>query len=173
LIVSVSENERDLSLRGELFVGRTGSQAASFYVFRTGPDRLRNASRNIVEQLSASLPFRAELIRRRGSQALIDKGRADGLKPDGVYEIIKKGRAALLNEGIGISYYPEDLLGTFVVERVGDEITSGALSRSGFFDLISTGDEVFLRAEGEKETPRNAGEEAVNPELRSLLRSIR
>ncbi|MDR1430100.1 MAG: tetratricopeptide repeat protein [Spirochaetaceae bacterium] len=172
LIVSVAENERDLSLRGELYVGRTGSRAASFYAFRTGPDRLRNASRNIVEQLAASLPFRAELIRRRGSQALIDKGRADGLKPDGVYEIIKKGRAGLANEGIGIRYYPEDLLGTLVIERVGDEITSGALSRSGFFDLISTGDEVFLRAASEAETARPAGE-AVNPELRSLLRSIR
>ncbi|MDR1210817.1 MAG: tetratricopeptide repeat protein [Spirochaetaceae bacterium] len=173
LIVSVSENERDLSVRGELFVGRTGSRAASLYAFRTGPDRLRNASRNIVEQLAAALPFRAELIRRRGSQALIDKGRADGLTGGGVYEIIKKGRAGLLNEGIGIRYYPEDLLGTLVIENIGDEITSGTLSRSGFFDLISTGDEVFLRAEGETGTAHPVGEDPVNPELRSLLRSIR
>ncbi|MDR0389241.1 MAG: tetratricopeptide repeat protein [Spirochaetaceae bacterium] len=171
LIVSVSENERDLSLKAELFVGRTGSQASLFYAFRTGPDRLRNASRNIVEQLSSSLPFRASLIRRRGSQALIDKGKADGLKPNGVYEIIKKNRAGLLNEGIGISYYPEDLLGTLVIERVGDEIASGTLSRNGFFDLIATGDEVFLRA-GDEES-RGGGEQPVNPELRSLLRTIR
>jgi hypothetical protein len=172
LIISVSENERDISLNGELFVGRTGSPAGSFHAFRTGPDRLRNAARNLVEQLSASLPFRAELIRRSGSQALIDKGKADGLNPTGVYEIIKKGKAGLLNEGIGIRYYPEDLVGTLVIERVGDEIASGTLSRNGFFDLISTGDEVFLRAEDEKETAP-AGEQPVNPELRSLLRSIR
>jgi hypothetical protein len=154
-------------------VGRTGSQAASFYAFRTGPDRLTNASKNIVEQLSASLPFRARLIRRRASQALIDKGKADGLTPNGIYEIIKKGRAGTLNEGIGISYYPEDLLGTLVIEQVGDEIASGTLSRSGFFDLISTGDEVFLRGDDEKAAPDTAGEQPVNPELRSLLRSIR
>jgi tetratricopeptide (TPR) repeat protein len=173
LIISVSENERDLSLRGELFVGRTGSPAGSFYAFRTGADRLRNASRNIVDQLASSLPFRAELIRRRGSSALIDKGKADGLKPDGVYEIIKKGRAALLNEGIGISYYPEDLVGTLVIERVGDEIASGTLSRNGFFDLISIGDEVFLRSVDEGSPAGNEAGTPVNPELRSLLRTIR
>ncbi|GHV75098.1 hypothetical protein AGMMS49940_24000 [Spirochaetia bacterium] len=67
LVVTVSENGRDLSLKGELFVGRTGSPAAAFSAYRTGDDRLRNASRGLVDQLSAALPFRAELVQRRSS----------------------------------------------------------------------------------------------------------
>ncbi|QQO08289.1 tetratricopeptide repeat protein [Breznakiella homolactica] len=173
LIVSVSENERDLSLTGELFVGRTGSPAAVFRTYRTGADRLRNASRSLVDQLVSSLPFKAELIRRRGNQGLIDKGKADGVDSSGVYEIIKKGRSELRNEGIGITYAQEDLVGTLVIENVGDEIASGSLSRSGFFDLISPGDTVYLKVQDESGSGVSTGENPVDPELRALLRSIR
>jgi hypothetical protein len=74
MIVSVMENERDISLKGELFVGRTGAPAGNFYTYRTGVDRLRNASRGMVDQLGAALPFRGKLLQRQQAQGLIDKG---------------------------------------------------------------------------------------------------
>jgi tetratricopeptide (TPR) repeat protein len=169
LVIGVSENERDLSLKGELFVGRTGSPAGVLYAYRTGADRLRNASRGIVDQLGASLPFRGELIQRRASQALIDKGKADGVTVDAVYEVIKKGQTALLNEGIGLNYSDSDVVGTLVITQIDEEVALGALTRSGFFDRITPGDEVVLQTQ----KPPAAAESMADPELRTLLRTLR
>ncbi|GHU07306.1 hypothetical protein FACS1894151_01420 [Spirochaetia bacterium] len=171
LVITINENERDLSIEGELFVARTGAAAGAFYAYRTGTDRLRNASRGIVEQLSASLPFRASLIRRRASQGLLDKGRADGAVVGAVYEVVKKGSAAILSEGIGLYYANEDIVGTFTVEQVDEEVCSGTLERNGFFDNIAAGDEVIFQPQ----KPQSAGSSDVSadPQLREFLRRLR
>jgi tetratricopeptide (TPR) repeat protein len=171
LILSVSENERDLSIKGELFVGRTGTPAATFTAYRTGADRLRNASRGIVDQLIAGLPFRGALLQHKQGQGLIDKGRADGVTSGGVYEIVKKGQCLILNEGIGLAYSPNDVVGTLVIETADEEVAAGALTRNGFFDRISSGDEVILQAKKQENVP--ATEPLSDPELRALLRTLR
>ncbi|MDR1238548.1 MAG: tetratricopeptide repeat protein [Treponema sp.] len=171
LVLSVSENERDLSLRAELFVARTGASAGVFYAYRTGQDRLRNAARGIAEQFSASLPFRGELTGRRQSQGLINKGRVDGVKDGDVYDVVKKGRPLILNEGIGLSYTTDDLVGTITIDQAGEEVSAGTLSRNGFFDRIALGDEIILRAKKGETAP--AAGQRINPELRALLRTLR
>ncbi|MDR1099015.1 MAG: tetratricopeptide repeat protein [Treponema sp.] len=171
LIISVSENERDLSLKGELFVGRTGSSAGVFYTYRTGQDRLRNAARGMVEQLAASFPFRGELIIRRQSQGLINKGRVDGVKDGDVYDVVRKGRPLVLSEGIGLSYTTDDLVGKISIDKAGEEVSAGVLSRNGFFDRITEGDEIILQAQ--KDETAFSAEQGINPELRALLRTLR
>ena len=173
LIVSVSENERDISMKGELFVARTGAKAAVFNSFRTGPDRLRYASRGIAEQLSTALPFRSELLLRRQDQGLIDKGRADGVKDGAEFELVHRGRVGLQNEGIGLVYSAEDVVGKLVIERADEEVSAGRMTRNGFFDLISPGDEVFVVPEKRGEAPKNEIPLPADPELRSLLRTLR
>ena len=170
LVISAMENERDISLRGELFVGRTGAVAGTFYTYRTGIDRLRNASRGIADQLGSSLPFRGKLVERRQGQGLIDKGKADLVKSGDVYDVVKKGRAQLANQGIGLVYSEDDTVGKITVENVDEEVASGTLARSGFFDRIEAGDEVIFRPEGDAKAPP---ETAANPELRALLRTLR
>jgi hypothetical protein len=179
LVVSVSEGEREISVRGELFVTRTGSAAAVFNAFRTGPDRLRYACRGIADQLSAALPFRAELLQRRQDQGLIDKGRADGVKDGAEFELVRRGRVGLLNEGIGLVYSAGDVVGKLVIEKADEEVSAGRLARQGFFDQISTGDEVFL-APAKQENSGSKGAAAksdsllpADPELRALLRTLR
>jgi tetratricopeptide (TPR) repeat protein len=171
LVVSVTENERDIAVKGELFVARTGARAAVFNAFRTGPDRLRYASKGIVDQLSGALPFRAELLIRRLDQGLIDKGRADGVKDGAEFELVQKGRIEIQNEGIGFSYLPDDVIGKLVIEKADEEVSVGKLTRSGFFDRVTPGDEVILLSE-KKEVQSSAGF-PVDPELRALLRMLR
>jgi tetratricopeptide (TPR) repeat protein len=113
LVVNVLENERDLAVNGELYVARTGAKAGAFSVYRAGADRLRNAARNIVEQLGKALPFRAALLRRSAGEGLIDKGRLDGCREDAVYQIVKKGRVDVQSEGIGLRYLEADVTGAF------------------------------------------------------------
>jgi tetratricopeptide (TPR) repeat protein len=171
LVVSAAENERDISIKGELFVGRTGARAAVFNSFRTGPDRLRYASRGIAEQLAGALPFRAELLLRRQDQGLIDKGRADGVKDGAEFEVIHKGRIGLLHEGIGLVYSPDDVVGKITIEKADEEVSAGRLTRNGFFDRISPGDDIFLAQEKKEGRPDSTL--PADPELRSLLRTLR
>jgi tetratricopeptide (TPR) repeat protein len=170
MLVSITENERDISITGELFVGRTGSPAGIFYAYRTGTDRLRSASKGIVDQLSESLPLRGRLLIRRQGQALISKGKADGVKTGAVYDIVKKGYLQTASEGIALVYSPDELVGKFTVNSVDEEIAIGTLERNGFFDRIETGDEFIFQVE-RAQSPSQ--ETAANPELRALLRTLR
>jgi tetratricopeptide (TPR) repeat protein len=174
LVVSAAESERDLSLRGNLYVARTGSAASEFRAFRTGADRVRNSSRKIVELLGAALPFRSQLIARRAGQGLIDKGRSNGVVSGMKLEIVKKGAAIPLAEGIGLSYGPENITGTLTVEDSDEEVAAGALARNGFFDRISEGDEVVLKPEKAAAAAAKGAEPvSADPELRFLLRNLR
>jgi hypothetical protein len=170
LVISVMESERDISLKGELFVGRTGALAASLYSYRTGVDRLRNASRGITDQLGGALPFRGKLVIRKQAQGLIDKGKVDGVKAEAVYDVVKKGRSQLANQGIGLIYADDDIVGKITINTVDEEVASGVLARGGFFDRIEAGDEVILRVSGETKASFDT---AANPELRALLRTLR
>jgi len=170
MLVSVTENERDISVKAEVFTARTGSPADVFYTYRTGADRLRDASRGIVSQLSSSMPVRGRLLIRRQGQALINKGRADGIQAGAVYDVVKKGSPQIANEGIALVYSNDELVGTLTVTNVDEEIAIGTLARNGFFDRIEVGDEIILQSQ---RTSRPAAESAANPELRSLLRTLR
>ncbi|MDR0600352.1 MAG: tetratricopeptide repeat protein [Treponema sp.] len=178
LVLTLTENERDLSLKGELFVGRTGSPAAVFTSYRTGPDRLRNASRNIIEQMDAALPFRGSLAARKAGQGLMDKGRADGVKADAVYHIVKRGGISVKNEGIGLVYAPADVIGTITIREADEEVAAGDLTRQGFYDRIEPGDELIPREEKTDQgngspAPAAGRTSAGDPELRALLRTLR
>ena len=170
MLISVTENERDISIKGELFTARTGTSAATFQTFRTGPNRLRDASRGIVNQLSGSLPFRGRLIIRRQGQALINKGRADGVREGVTYDVIRRGSLQIANQGIGLVFSPDELVGRLTITNLDEEIASGTLTRNGFFDRIEVGDEVILQAERRQIPPT---ESAANPQLRALLRALR
>jgi tetratricopeptide (TPR) repeat protein len=176
LVVNVLENERDLAINAELYVARTGARAGVFNVYRTGTDRLRNAARNIVEQLGKALPFRAALLRRAAGDGLIDKGRMDGCREDAVYRIVKKGRVDVRSEGIGLQYSEGDVTGTFTPSLVGEELAAGVTARAGFFDLIAAGDEVVAMpgsAATDGTSTAAVQPAAADPELRAILRTLR
>jgi hypothetical protein len=170
MVVGVMENERDITLKGELFVARTGSPSGTFSIYRTGIDRLRGASKGIADQLSTALPLRGRMLIRRQGQALINKGKADGVKAGDIFDVVKKGAPRTANEGIALNYNDDELVGTFTITNVDEEIAGGTLTRNGFFDRIEPGDEVILQSDKETKTPVTT---AANPELRALLRTLR
>jgi tetratricopeptide (TPR) repeat protein len=173
LIVNVLENERDIAINAELYVARTGALAGVFNVYRTGTDRLRNAARNIAMQLGNALPFRAVLLRRAAGEGLIDKGRLDGCSEDAVYRIVKKGRVDVRSEGIGLQYAEGDITGIFTPKQLGEELMSGTLTRTGFFDLITVGDEIVAAPTEAASPVAPSPASAADPELRAMLRTLR
>jgi len=137
-----------------------------------GQDRLRNGSRQIVSQLQNFLPFRAVILQRKAGLVLIDKGKADGVEKGNSYQIIKKGSATVKNEGIGLIYTQQDVIGTVVIDTVDELIAQGTATRAGFYDEITSGDEVIaLPEKGANPVPQK--NETIDPELRDLLRTLR
>ncbi|GMO29483.1 MAG: tetratricopeptide repeat protein [Termitinemataceae bacterium] len=172
LILTVNENERDVAIKAELFVGRTGSPAANFNVYRAGSNRLRNAMINIARSLDSTLPLRATLLRRSAGIGIIDKGKLDGIKKDSIFQIIKKGQIDVESNGTALKYLPADVVGTFTVNDIDEAVSAGSINRLGFFDLVSEGDEIILQHE-KKDPPADPPQNAFDPELRSLLRTLR
>jgi hypothetical protein len=182
MIVSIFESENDITIKGELYVTRTGAKAAVFSRSRTGQDKLRNACINVAGQLSSAMPFRAAIIRRSADRALIDKGKIDGmenaLSGGAVFNVIKKGKLGIKGEGIGWEYSPSDLTGSFAVTQVDEEVSAGILTRQGYFDLIAVGDEIITETKTDEKTGDGAKAETAenitfDPELRALLMQLR
>lgn len=165
-IVNVSETQRDVQVRLDLYVSRTGSRAASWSSFRTGNDRVQGAASRVLALLSAALPTRGTLLERKGDLALVDLGRADGLSKGQKLAVVKKGRSLVKFEGLGIEYSESDRVGSFEAARLDEELSEGNLAKAGFYDTINPGDEVILLREG-------APAEAKDPGYPGLLKTIR
>ncbi|MDR0909163.1 MAG: tetratricopeptide repeat protein [Spirochaetaceae bacterium] len=155
LIIKLEEQDRELQLSGSLYTAHSGALAQSFSIYRSGLDKLRNACIALTSQLRACLPLRGALVQRSGAVGIIDKGSADGIKADQVFNVYKKNGALLLDEGIGIKNEAE-AIGTFTVTTVDEQIAQGKIVRNGFYDLIQAGDDCIIQNPKPEETGASA-----------------
>ena len=174
-LIRFNENDRDMEIKLDMYVSRTGSKADSFTVFRTGNDRYANAIRRLLGVVSAAMPVRGVLLSRYQAQACIDLGKIDGIQKDQKFNVIRQNTIAVSNEGIGLTYDKDNILGTFIVTTVGEEVSEGKLERNGFFDRMNIGDTVILKPDdAEKPQQETVSVSTRNsPALLSLLEKIK
>ncbi len=154
LMLAFDESERSFSAKADLHLSRTGERVASFSVFRTGNDRIRDAFMKICAQLSSSLMPRGTLLVRKFDQGLLDLGSLSGIKKDDVMAIVRKDRVRLDPSLPGIVYDESDVLGEFKVTAVDEGSAEGTVARKGYFDFMNAGDEIVYPVK--KETPAPA-----------------
>ncbi len=174
-MLELRENEQDLSLVLDVYVSRTGALAERFTVFRTGNDRYSSSLRRMAQALTQALPVRAAVVGRYQADAVIDLGKTDGIKKGDEFEILAPGKARVSNEGFGLEYAPESIIGTITIAEVDEDVSLGRIDRNGVFDRVKAGDTVIPSVEKEKDpasAERLAGEKMTSP-LFALLRSIR
>jgi tetratricopeptide (TPR) repeat protein len=169
LILHADENERDVQLTADMYVGRTGADAARFTAFRTGNERIKKAVKQIADQVYAALPLRATLLARKSAQVLIDAGATDGVKPDTKLVLVKKGGLVVKSDGVGLVYGDADVLGTVTISATDEEIASGTIERNDFFDRINPGDELTLL---DAKKPPQKSEAVVYPGILEVIRRI-
>ena len=179
-IVSLRENERDIQITLDLYVGRTGSKAETLTVYRSGNDRFSNAIRRITGMFTQAMPIIGSIAGRSQGEAVIDIGSGDCTVNDYTIEIVKKGTVTIANEGIGLLYNEKDILGTFTVSRVSEDLTEGTLTRKGYYDKMTQGDvAVLVVADGKGGSKAEKTVDGTDlrgqqmSQLLSLLRSIR
>jgi tetratricopeptide (TPR) repeat protein len=146
ILLSYEENERELSLSGTVYSGRTGTETGKIRVYRTGNDRAAAALRRFTQVFTDLLPVRGKIIARNGNETLIDLGKAEGVAKDAEFTVIKAGKLVTRDTGPGLTYADTDVLGKITVSGVDEAVSAGTLSRSGFFDMVNVGDEVINTA---------------------------
>lgn len=146
VLLSVDESDREITLRAEVFSGRTGTETAKFTISRVGNERYSSALRSFRRHLLDMLPARGKIIARSVDEILIDAGKTEGIVPGTVLNVIKAGGVRTADKGPGVAYKDSDLLGTITITAVGEEISQGTLTQAGFYDRVNIGDEVLVKS---------------------------
>jgi tetratricopeptide (TPR) repeat protein len=142
-MVRLREGKRDVMITSELYVSATGSKAETFTCFRTGNDRYASALRRLAVMMAQALPKHGAIVSRRQADCLIDLGKSDGIEVGQAFHVVEKGKARFLGEGLGIAYAETDVVATFTVTAIDEDVSQGLLERNGFFDRVKAGDIVI------------------------------
>jgi hypothetical protein len=169
LMLHIEESERSFTAVLDMYLTATGKLLQSYRVFRTGNDRVQDNFNILAERFFGALPLRGTLLSRQFNRGVIDLGKREELEPGQELSIVKKGKVRLENSKIGLTTSREDVLGTFTVTAVDENISEGTVQKRSFFDLINSGDEIIGL---EPEPPPAQIEEGEPGLLRRLLSFI-
>lgn len=178
VILGISEHERDFQLSADIRVGRTGSLAIAYSSYRSGNDRIKDATMRLAGLIDTSFQVKGRLLKRSQNKALVDLGSQDGLEVGDKLMVIKKGELAVLAEGLGPNYAATSVMGEFTVTALDEEVCEGDLKASGFFDTINAGDEL-IQAPSKAASPPGGAKAPVastpptSPQLSRLFINIR
>ena len=143
-IVSVDESDRTFRLDLQMYSARSGTKTKDFHIYRTGNDKVANTLIRFRSSLLDILPIRGKILKSSAGQILVDLGKSDGIVKGAKFDVVKKGKIKTKDTGPGVTYSSEDLLGTYTVELLGEEISSGTFEKKGFYNMMNVGDEVVL-----------------------------
>ncbi|MBQ9631249.1 MAG: tetratricopeptide repeat protein [Treponema sp.] len=144
VVISVEEGERDITLSGTMYSGRTGTVVKRFSFYGTGNNRYTNVLRRFRSDILSGLPIRGKILDRSGSDLLIDVGKSELVQNGAVFNIVRKGALRVADSNLGLTYSDSDLLGTITITETGEEVSEGVLTKRGFYDRVNINDEVIL-----------------------------
>jgi hypothetical protein len=126
----------------DVYLSRTGARMASFAVFRTGNDKMRDALMKLCTQIAELLPARGTLLVRKFGQGLVDLGTFQGVKKDDKLVIVRQGGVRLRPDTPGLAYEDGDVVGDFLVTGTDEGVSEGTVTGKGYFDYVNIGDQV-------------------------------
>ncbi|NIZ40812.1 tetratricopeptide repeat protein [Entomospira entomophila] len=144
VVLRFIERDRRLFAQADLYIVSTGTLIQSFSVTRTGNTRVEDASNALLTMIDATIPIRAQIIRREGNRALISIGSLHGVVKGDEFIVVSKGNSRLIS---GIPYFEiinNSALGRLVVDDIGEFSSAGIVSAISRPDVITMEDEVFL-----------------------------
>ncbi len=144
IILSVDETERSFSLDATVYSARTGTKATELHIYRTGNDRVSRSIRRLRQAVLDILPIRGTVLNNSLNTLLVDIGKSDGIVKGAQFDIVKKGKIKTADTGTGVVYSDKDVIGTYTVSVVNEEISEGVYKKKGFYDTLNVGDELIL-----------------------------
>ncbi|MCQ2575345.1 MAG: tetratricopeptide repeat protein [Treponema sp.] len=144
VILSLSEGQNDLTLSSAMYSGRTGLQITDDTFYSTGNNRFATVLRRFRNSVLEKLSVKGKIIDRNGKTVLLDLGKSENIVPDTQFKIVKKGEVRTADNGIGLYYRDNDVVGTVTVTKAGEEISEANIDEYGFYDKVNIDDEVVL-----------------------------
>lgn len=147
-IVSFFETERFFSIDVSLHLSRTGIMLDRFSLLRAGNEKVAESMRLTARHFDELLPVRGSIVDLKGGMALINLGILDGIKSGDRFIIVRNGQSKLISNTPWYDIADEDKLGILTVDQLDESVAQCFLENPGFFDLVNTGDQIFLLPEG-------------------------
>jgi tetratricopeptide (TPR) repeat protein len=144
VLFSAAESERDIKFSADVYSARTGTETQKFAVYKTGNNRYAAALLSLRQGILDILPVRAKLLERSGNDVLVDIGKTEGMVKGAKFAVIARGALKTADSGKGLRFEKDALLGTVELVKVGEEISEGVLSGTGFYDRVNPRDELLL-----------------------------
>ncbi|MDT8299032.1 MAG: hypothetical protein RQ801_12060, partial [Spirochaetaceae bacterium] len=144
LMMGFVETERTFHATSELFLARTGESLGRLDQLRTGQGRVADALHGLSDDLQTLIPRKMKILDVQGSKVLLDKGRWDGINGELPWIVLRGGAGRPSAVEGGLSYAPSDYLGSVEIDEISEPLSEGTYVRSGDFEFIRPGDEVFL-----------------------------
>jgi tetratricopeptide (TPR) repeat protein len=167
LLMHIEESERSFTTVLEQYLTSTGKRLRTYRVFRTGNDRVQDNFNILAGRVFETLPLRGNLLARQFDQGVIDLGMYDQLEVGQELAIVRKGKVRLRNDRVDVTADERDVLGSFTVETLDENVAAGTVTKRSFFDLINAGDQIIpLLPSSAPEQPEDTGEPGL---LRRLL----
>ncbi|MBQ2529609.1 MAG: hypothetical protein II547_05090, partial [Treponema sp.] len=138
------ETDRSFTLSANMYSARTGTKTTDIKVYRTGNDRVAKSVRRLRQAVLDILPIRGKVLYNSSSTVLCDLGKSDGVTKGAQFDVVKRGKVFTADTGSGVYYAETDVLGTFTIDSVGEEISEGTYRKKGFYDALNIGDELVL-----------------------------
>ena len=144
IILTFAETERTFSASGELYLARTGERIGRFDELRTGQGKVSDTLHVLADTMSDSIPGLMKILSVDGNRVLMNKGRWHGIGLEEPWIVIRNGAGRPAAVDGGLSYTPGDYLGKVDINEISEPLCEGTFVKSGDFDFISPGDELFL-----------------------------
>ena len=144
IMLSIDETERSFSLDAVIYSARTGTKTSESHIYRTGNDRVSRSIRRLRQSVLDILPIRGTVLNNSLNTLLVDVGKSDGIVSGAQFDIVKKGKIRTADSGQGVFYTDKDIVGTYTVSVVNEEISEGTYTKKGFYDTLNVGDELVL-----------------------------
>jgi Tfp pilus assembly protein PilF len=143
-LLTFQEGMRDFEVQVNLYLGRTGRLIQSFSAYKKGLFPVTLGIRETAQAAAAVFPLRGSILKRQGSDVLVNLGKRDGTAPDQEFSVVRDGAAEPTGDAAWFTWNPTDAFGTWTSGTSDDWTTVGKLGKTGFFDTVAVGDEVLL-----------------------------
>lgn len=143
-ILEFTDTGRNFLASSTLYLAQTGEILASSTQGRNGQEKISDSINFLMRDIVSTIPEKMSIIAIDGDRVLLDKGRWHGIKKTNQSMVVLRtggGRPSLSDEGL--TYSQSNYLGTVEIVKIFESLSEGLFLKSGDFDFLSIGDEVF------------------------------
>ncbi len=172
IILKMNETDRAFSINASLYSAYTGTIIKEYRINTTGNNRIWESLNKLSALLINDAGMQGEIIKINFERALVNLGKFDNVKENDIFNIVRKDKIMPDRKKIGKTYSAEEILGTFHVSAVDENVSEGFIKSKDIFNLVNHGD-IIIPQESEKTEKPPEEEKKQEYELFNIIMGIK